>query len=143
MTSSQLATVQQIYDNNPSTAIYARSILMLTKGLQYDRYPYDLQTVRSMGANSEESTFQMSIETGMKIYPNPSTEYTMVEIYLKNNVSAELIVYNLLGAESQKQKVSNMDVITIDTKTFSNGIYLFVLKTENGMVEKKKVIISK
>lgn len=68
----------------------------------------------------------------------------MVEIYLKNESGgAELIIYNLLGAEIKKQNVSNMDVITIDTKSFTNGIYLFALKTANGIAEKKKVIISK
>ena len=80
----------------------------------------------------------------MKIYPNPSAEFTTVEIYLKNESEvAELIIYNLLGSEIQKQKVSNNNVLTIDTKSFTNGIYLFVLKIESGIEEKKKVIISK
>ncbi|MBA3970738.1 MAG: T9SS type A sorting domain-containing protein [Bacteroidetes bacterium] len=78
------------------------------------------------------------------IYPNPSIDYTTVEIYLNDEIlNAELIVYNVLGSEIQKQNVSNMDVLTLDTRSYTNGIYLFVLKTSNGMVEKKKVIISK
>lgn len=144
MDNTEFTTIGQIYDNNPLNAIYARSILAVTRGLQYDRYPYDLQTERSMAMENVEAPDETSVKTGMKIYPNPSSEFAMVEFDLKNQYAkAELIIYNLLGEEIQIQEVFNINVLRIDTKHFTNGIYLFVLRTENGIVEQQKIIISR
>jgi hypothetical protein len=57
--------------------------------------------------------------------------------------NSELIIYNLLGEEIQKQEINDQNMLMIDTGNFNNGIYLYVLKTNNEIKEKQKVIISK
>jgi hypothetical protein len=39
--------------------------------------------------------------------------------------------------------VLDKTVLTIDTKNFSNGIYLFAINLVGEIIEKQKVIISK
>lgn len=144
MSTSQYNVIKQIYQNNPETAIEARAILVLIKGLEYERYPFDMQTARSMSGSNQETIKATNAPLGFKVYPNPSSDYAKVEISIEDEaVQAELIIYNILGAEILQQIVSNKEVLTINTKNFNNGIYLFVLKTDNGSIEKQKVIISK
>ena len=144
MTESQSAAILQIYQNNPQTAIEARSILALTKNREFERYPFDVQTARSMSASSNEAATPVNAVSGFKVYPNPSTEQANVEIDLENEtMKAQLIIYNMLGSEISRYNVVDKDVLRIDTKQFNNGIYLFVLKTEGDIVEKQKVIVAK
>jgi hypothetical protein len=144
MSPSQYAVIKQIYANNPETAIEARSILALTKGLEYERYPFDLQSARRVIPSNPEIVQKQNNLSGFKVYPNPGSDYTKVEIHLNNDeLHAELIVYNLLGSEVSRQAATNNNVLTINTKEFNNGIYLYVLKTEQGIIEKQKVLIIK
>ena len=144
MTPSQLNVIEQIYESNPETEIEARTILALTQNLQYQQYPFDVQPRRSMSSINPETVETKPVLSGFKVYPNPSTDYTNVEIHLSDEtVNAELIVYNLLGAEILKRIVANKDLLTINTKDFNSGIYLFALKTKQGIIEKQKVIVTK
>ena len=144
MTESQSASILQIYQNNPQTAIEARSILALTKNREFERYPFDVQTARSMSVSSNEAATPVNAISGFKVYPNPSSDYAKVEIKLdEETVSVELIIYNVLGAEVLRQTVFDKELLTINTRDFNNGIYLFVLKTEGDIVEKQKVIVAK
>lgn len=144
MSAGQSAAILQIYQNNPLTAIEARSILALTKDLQYERYPFDGQTARTMSESDQEIIQAATLLSGFKVYPNPSTEQANVDIDLENEtLKAELVIYNMLGAEISRYNVIDQDVLKINTKEFNTGIYLFVLKTENAILEKQKVIVSR
>ena len=144
MTPAQYNIIKQIYDNNQQAAIEARTILLLTKGLQYERYPFDSQMERSMSSEGSEISNPLLEISQFKVYPNPSSDYTKVEIQLEEEIfQAELLIYNLLGAEILRQTVKKNEVLTVNNKEFNSGIYLYVLKTEQGIVEKQKIIISK
>lgn len=80
----------------------------------------------------------------LSVYPNPANEYSTVEINMaEENKTGVFIIYNLLGTEVYKQQVKNNDVLTIDNKELNNGIYFYILKSNNEIIEKQKVIISK
>jgi hypothetical protein len=143
MTAGQYAIVKQIYENNPDLAIEARTILSLTKGLQYARYPYDANSMRSMSvANEEEGDIISKKASNFSVYPNPCSDFTKVVFNLKEVLSAELIIYNVMGASVYKKNITNDSSLIIDTKNFTNGIYFFVLNTDKGIVDKKKIIFS-
>lgn len=144
MSANQSNIIKQIYQSNPETAIEARAILALTKGLEYERYPFDVQTARAMSGLNQEPIEAANTQSSFKVYPNPSSDFTKVEISFEDEtVIAEFIIYNILGEEVSKQRVSDNDLITIITKDFNNGIYLFVLKSNKGIIEKQKIIVSK
>lgn len=144
MSVSQSAAIHQIYLNNPQTAIEARAILALTKNFEYERYPFDVQAAKSMSGSNHETIQATPALPAFKVYPNPSTEHANVEIDMENEaLKAELIIYDMLGAEVSRYNVIDQDVLKINTKEFNNGIYLFVLKIENATIEKQKVIVAK
>ncbi len=144
MTPAQFNIIQQIYNNNPETAIEARSILALTKGFQYERYPFDVQIVRSISSSNQGAIENTNDLLAFKVYPNPGSDFTTVEINIDDKIfQGQLIVYNLLGAEILKQIVYDNEILNINTKDFNNGIYLYVLKSDKEIIEKQKVIISK
>jgi Secretion system C-terminal sorting domain len=142
MTQSQYTTIQQIYAAHPETAIEARSILALTKGLQYQRYPFDVSAARSMVPMVPEAVEPSPSVSSFSVYPNPSNNDAHVVFQLTDEtVPAELLVYNALGSRVLKRAVVNKEILTIATHALSNGIYLFVLKTNNNIVQQKKVMI--
>ncbi|MBL7882456.1 MAG: T9SS type A sorting domain-containing protein [Bacteroidia bacterium] len=142
--STQTAKLTEIYLNNPETAIYARNVLAMVKGLRYEKYPFDIVQVRRGIAYNEKEEPLREITNKLKVYPNPASDFSTVEIKLDETITnAEFIIYNLLGSKVYSQQVKNIDVLTIDTKELNNGIYLYVLKTNNEIIEKQKVIISK
>ena len=144
MTPAQFNIIQQIYNNNPETAIEARSILALTKGFQYERYPFDVQIVRSISSSNQGAIENTNDLLAFKVYPNPGSDFTTVEINIDDKIfQGQLIVYNLLGAEILKQIVYDNEILNINTKDFNNGFYLYVLKSDKEIIEKQKVIISK
>jgi hypothetical protein len=146
MDAAQKKLIQEIYDNNPATAIYARSVLALTKEFQYERYPFDIQQTHQMTQIPVENIIELNKVSSLKVYPNPVIDKTYVEINLaaEHGLQAELVIYNLLGDEVFKQiMVANKENIIIETESLNNGIYVFALKTTNGIVEKQKIIISK
>ena len=49
---------------------------------------------------------------------------------------------DFLWASVYKKNIPNDSSLIIDTKNFTNGIYFFVLNTDKGFADKKKVIFS-
>jgi hypothetical protein len=143
MSSTQANLVTQIYNNNPATAINARAVLALTKGLKYERYPFDINQSRKMRPFAEEH-IKKEGQGQIKVYPNPGAEQTSVEVNFPGEVrEVQLEIYDLLGAKVFIQTILNKETTVIETKELNNGIYFFVLKTEDGKMDKQKVIISK
>ncbi len=144
---SLMTVVRQIYENHPLTAIHARSILALTQGLDYDRYPFDL------GGGEEKrvalplySNSAQPIKNKMKIYPNPSNAVTTVEIFIEEGQTDKITIFNLLGIKLYEEvlKVGG-NTIKIDNQNYDNGIYFYTLQDVNSsqVIDKQKVIISK
>jgi len=143
MTDEEADTIMQIYLRNPTTAINARAVLALTRNLKYERYPMDLDTKKRMKVPLQTESVKEKLSNALTVYPNPVSDYTNVEINIKEGSQGQFMIYNLLGKEIQKQDVSDKGILKIDTQDFTNGIYLFVLQTSDGNIEKQKVIISK
>ncbi|MCC6838359.1 MAG: T9SS type A sorting domain-containing protein [Bacteroidia bacterium] len=145
LSSSQYSTIQQIYLNNPETAIYARAVLAMVKGFEYERCPFDIIGNRNSILYSAENSSNILTESTFKVYPNPALNDLTIEVYLSDvdQSSAELRVYNMLGAEVERANVRDLSVLTLNVSEFNNGIYLVVLKNDRGLIEKKKVIITR
>ena len=80
-------------------------------------------------------------DSGMKVFPNPSSGNFRVEIldYTPVNYSFEL--FGLRGEKISEIKNISSQGFEVDTKNLSNGIFLAVLKNEKGVVEMEKVFI--
>ncbi len=142
--SSQTATLMQMYLNNPETAIYARNVLAMVKGLRYEKYPFDLLGTRRGIVNDENVVVVKDANIKLNVYPNPSNDFSTVEIKIDENAAnAEFVIYNLLGSKIYSQQVKSNDVLTINVKEMNNGVYLYALIRNNEILEKQKVIILK
>ncbi|HEX8514942.1 MAG TPA: T9SS type A sorting domain-containing protein [Bacteroidia bacterium] len=143
MSSAQASLIEQIYLNNPLTAINARAVLSMTKGLKYERYPFDLQFNHTMLPHDPISNIQQEELSKLKVFPNPAADILTIEIKLQENENAELCIYNLLGDEISKRVVTGSNLLTLDISEYSNGIYMCILKSQSGEAQKRKIIISK
>ncbi|HEY0029912.1 MAG TPA: T9SS type A sorting domain-containing protein [Bacteroidia bacterium] len=144
MTADQYAEVKQVYENNPELAIEARTILSLTRGLQYARYPYDATSVRNMSFTDDHESTDNNNKSDFLVYPNPTSDFIKVEISSAFETSkVELIIYNIVGAIVYKQIVATDVLLSIDVKSLTNGIYFFILNTDRGTVGKQKIIVSR
>ena len=83
------------------------------------------------------------IENKLKVYPNPSSNYTTVEINITEGSLGQLIIYNMLGGKIFEQKIDKSDILTIETNNYSDGIYMVVLLSDKEILEKQKLIILK
>ncbi|MCG8579343.1 MAG: T9SS type A sorting domain-containing protein, partial [Bacteroidales bacterium] len=70
----------------------------------------------------------------MKLYPNPATNYVMLEL----NEVANLTIYSTTGSIVQLKSL-NAGVNHVDLTALSNGIYMFAIEV-NGETEVTKVI---
>ncbi|MEM9885884.1 MAG: zinc-dependent metalloprotease [Bacteroidota bacterium] len=103
---------------------------------------------------SEASTFttgltldttQLVLVEDWNIYPNPisSRERLTLDIETRRNFDALIQIYDLVGRLVYEEEISiesNQGAINLDLNRFSSGIYVFILHTEEGQLERKFVI---
>ena len=83
------------------------------------------------------------IRTG-EIYPNPTNDFSIIEIILEEKSSVEIIVFDVQG----KKILSKNEIfpvgeseIRIDTNELKNGIYTFLIKVNNEIIKSDKLIV--
>lgn len=91
----------------------------------------------NLAANKEVNDSLNSKDKLFNIYPNPAAS----DITIVNNSSADLYVYNTLGALIYSYKLQQENT-TINTKNWLAGIYYFRYISSAGKKEYQKVIIS-
>ena len=80
-------------------------------------------------------------------YPNPFNPITTIVYRLSTAANVELSIYNLIGQRvatlvSANQAAGNYKV-RWNAAGFASGIYLYKLKTDNGFIQSKKLILLK
>ena len=83
------------------------------------------------------------IRTG-EIYPNPTNDFSIIEIILEEKSSVEIIIFDVQG----KKILSKNEIfpvgkseIRIDTNELKNGIYTFLIKVNNEIIKSEKLIV--
>jgi Secretion system C-terminal sorting domain/Beta-propeller repeat len=80
-----------------------------------------------------ENTF---ITNQVSLYPNPFT--TILNVQLKENADAEIILYDLAARKMLHQKITNS--ILLNTEQLANGLYIYEIRFKNGNYIKGKVV---
>jgi hypothetical protein len=141
MDSTQLQTVWNIYNHNPTNEVYARAVLVLTKGLRYERYPLDLNGTqeRRMIQNILQTTKE---NFKLAIYPNPSSD--LVKIALPKETTSgncRVTIYNAQGMAIDELKLNiGVSELNYSVSNLNNGIY-FCLYLENECVKDKVKLV--
>jgi hypothetical protein len=81
----------------------------------------------------------------MQNYPNPFNPSTMIGFFMKNSGKAELTLYNSAGQFVRKLidgdlKAGNHS-FTLRAEDLKSGVYYYTLKTDNGKITKKMLLI--
>jgi len=78
-------------------------------------------------------------------YPNPFNPSTQISFALPASEHVELSIYNVSGqkvAELLNQQMSaGVHQITFDAQSLSSGTYIYQLKTSDGVLSKKFMLI--
>ncbi|MEO8088187.1 MAG: T9SS type A sorting domain-containing protein [Bacteroidota bacterium] len=91
-------------------------------------------------------TVDQSIEQNqyVKLYPNPSSGMTIMEIDLMDNLeNYELNIYNSLLKSVRKESIRGSKTLTIDNNSLSSGVYFFSLQTTTKIIQTGKFVITK
>ena len=80
-------------------------------------------------------------------YPNPFNPITYIDYQLPVYSEVELVIYDLLGNSvetlvSEKQPAGNYQV-SWNASRFTSGVYMYRLKTDNGFLQSKKLVVLK
>ncbi len=139
---SLMQVVKQIYKAHPETAINARAILALTKGLQYDRYPFDLEGGEKRMTRKVIST-HTNKNTILNVFPNPADNNFKVEFHkLKEDSKNKIVVYNSLGGIEKEIEIQSGQIeLYISSKEYAQGVYLLMLMSEDRIIDKTKILI--
>jgi hypothetical protein len=112
-----------------------------------DLQEYDpTSDITSVG--DRENVFSLPIEYSLnQNYPNPFNPRTAITYQLKASSQVDLSIYNILGQRvvtlvSEKQPAGTYK-IEWDAGGFASGVYLYQLKTENGFIQSKKLVLFK
>lgn len=81
---------------------------------------------------------QLIVKQDIKIYPNPVSDYTYVEIGFDFK-DAEIILYDMSGRQLQSLKTKNK-ITKINTQNLIQGAYLITAKTDTNKTANAKLI---
>jgi len=81
--------------------------------------------------------------TSFGVYPNPASDKVAIEFELKNEANATIAITDLAGKTVYTQNVVNKagkNTVSVNTSSFSNGVYVVNFTTANGVVTQKLVV---
>ena len=130
-------------DNSPS--IHA---LMCNGSIYSVGDGYECNTV--FGGTQDFEIVKFNLITGLneiptiekiKIYPNPAQDFITLE--LPTNIGqSQLSIYNLTGQLISQNQITQPS-LQLSTADLSNGMYIFVLQTEDKIIGRQKVLIAR
>lgn len=103
-------------------------------------YPFNVDRFVFIADTGTSINSLRTIQNEFRVYPNPAISKVTVQ---KTGISnpAKLDVYNVLGIKVRSEIITNK-AIELSVEGLSNGIYLFVL-TSNNSTETKRILIQK
>lgn len=81
-------------------------------------------------------------EDELTVYPNPASSIINIKLHSKNTKKLDVNVYNSSGELIYKNKNALLETLSINTGAWAKGLYLAVIKDENGIVGQQKFVIT-
>ncbi|MDZ4663436.1 MAG: choice-of-anchor J domain-containing protein [Bacteroidota bacterium] len=79
------------------------------------------------------------------IFPNPAKDYAVVGIKLENNSFVDISIIDITGklvyTNKAEEVVAGTSEITINTSEFATGTYNVIVKTNNGILKEKLIVV--
>ena len=142
---SDLSFLRNLASSGKGTAQYqAQNILCFFYGEcdYYSFYPEDGNRSALVGVNKiDEATEQSELN----VYPNPAANWVMIE--LSNDAyesleNAQVVIMDISGKELFQTNLSRTTYLW-ETGNIENGIYLIIIKSNNGIYATEKVVVNR
>ncbi|MBK6274702.1 MAG: T9SS type A sorting domain-containing protein [Saprospirales bacterium] len=94
-----------------------------------------------VNAKLEKENFEL-----VSIYPNPTVDNTVITIYTKDVIDVKLKVFNDIGQiinDSQITLKPGVNNWNIDTKTWSKGVYYFIINNNDKPITRQVIKLHK
>jgi hypothetical protein len=95
-------------------------------------------------SNNYKNNDNYSSETGMNLYPNPTSD--IVTLYVDLNVIKNITTIELLNSKGFELKkisgIQNSSKYKIDLRDYPNGVYYCIIKSDNQVITKKVIKIT-
>ncbi len=115
--------------------------IMTIDSLQLGEYVFAMMDYASGIQNYASS----SANNTLVVFPNPAKDKITIDFIASNiNLSDNslLVITDISGKIISKEKVSQQQTMTINTSTYSNGLYFVSIKTKDGIVAKNRFIVA-
>jgi hypothetical protein len=129
-------TTKMILIESPSSGGYLSHVYSLPGTLQCDPCG---------GINGVGKIAQGESTTLMQNYPNPATEYTVINYELPENVTDGILsIYNTAGIQLKEYQIdTNFDHLRVSTQELPAGTYYYSVHIKNGQTQSKKMVVVK
>jgi hypothetical protein len=144
--STQLQQLWDIVDANSSiVGVYARNMLVALGKTMYTEPIIVPDLYKSTQAETEFiELLNTKTPNIIKVFPNPASDYVILEYKLETDVKASIIIQDLRGINIKEYKTkSQQDQITVITKDWVSGIYIVSLRVDGKLTESTKFTVVK
>ncbi len=140
LTSSEvnaLVTIAETYWNSYAGR-YAQEVLN-----EYYAGDYDIEPMVSIGSGNPKSTRITNIDVAslLKVYPNPTSDYFIVQLALQSFVGKhQLVVTDATGKLVNQVSITNaQQQLTIDVQQWTSGAYHITIMNEQKVIETREI----
>lgn len=85
--------------------------------------------------------FDMLFKSLVKVYPNPVTTDSNLNINLGINTSVKVELYNVTGKKMLSTATSNLNTVSVDVSHLENGIYIAQIITDLATITRKVIVL--
>lgn len=86
----------------------------------------------SLGCQAPLKASEFDLFDNIQLYPNPASEFVTINISQGQDLPDSYAIYNSLGQLVKETKVGNSADLTVDTSSFSNGVYFIKINKETA-----------
>lgn len=134
-------TLQGLIDVRSPMGVHAQNLFALVYGKEEELWAEPLNTginARKAAEEKIESTVVKS--TYLKVYPNPFTGSTQIDVFLEEGVQAVLQLTDISGKIIREDKVTGKVQVLISGDALAPGIYFCHLLQTNTVPISEKLI---
>jgi len=128
-----------------STRAYARNILVAIDELEYEEPVLHVDLSKSQQLMEDfEKLMSTKAPQMLSVYPNPSTNYIILEYNLEVEKEASLEIKDMNGKSIRTINTSQkQDQVTVTTEDWKPGLYIATLKINGKSIESVKFTVVK
>jgi endoglucanase len=110
------------------------TIRLYVRSGQYNINWFQAVSASGVGINSEN-------KTNLPVYPNPASDFVILDLTANTNGDSEIIFYNALGKPVKNIRSREKSSIQVGTQDLDKGLYYIVFKSNNKLYTTSKLVI--